>query len=340
MFIIVGADGKEYGPVSSGQVRAWITDGRANLQTKCRRANDTEWKTLADFPEFGADARGSAVEPAMPPAAAAVSAVSVAPAAPAVEATPGADPVALSGGAGSIAAGLMARAAPLDVFGCLARSFELWKANFLPLVGVTLLIMFVQLVVGFIPILGALSGFFLNGVFYGGLYYYYLGKLRGEPRELGDAFAGFSKAFVPLMLTTLLTSTLILAIMLPFLAPWFVIIFKAAFHSGGPPPVPSLAMIVGFLVAFIPLIYLSVSWGFAFLLVIDRGLGPWTAMEVSRRVVTRQWFRVFFVMFLGGFLAMLGLIGLLIGVFFTLPLAFGALVCAYEDLCNPPPKPD
>ena len=81
MFIIVGADGKEYGPVSSGQVRAWITDGRANLQTKCRRANETDWKTLADFPEFGADARGSTpAEPAAPPVvtAAGVPAVTVA----------------------------------------------------------------------------------------------------------------------------------------------------------------------------------------------------------------------------------------------------------------------
>ena len=74
---------------------------------------------------------------------------------------------------------------------------------------------------------------------------------------------------------------------------------------------------------------------FTFALIVDRGLGGWTAMEVSRRVITRQWFRVFFVGLLGGLLALLGVIGLLIGVFFTLPLAFGAVMYAYEDLCNP-----
>mgnify|MGYP000125427597 CR=1 FL=1 len=86
----------------------------------------------------------------------------------------------------------------------------------------------------------------------------------------------------------------------------------------------------------LPIIYLSVGWAFTFALVIDQGLSPWTAMEVSRRVISRQWFRVFFTVLLGGILAMLGLIGLFIGMFFTLPLAISALLYAYEDLCNPP----
>ena len=43
-----------------------------------------------------------------------------------------------------------------------------------------------------------------------------------------------------------------------------------------------------------------------------------------------------FVLLLGSFLALLGLLGLIIGVFFTLPLFFGAVLYAYEDLCRPP----
>jgi len=53
MFIVLGIDEKEYGPVSSGQVRAWIMDGRANLQTKAKLHDANEWKTLGDFAEFG-----------------------------------------------------------------------------------------------------------------------------------------------------------------------------------------------------------------------------------------------------------------------------------------------
>lgn len=320
MFTILGADGKEYGPVTAAKIHEWINGGRANLSTKAKRADEGVWKTLGEFAEFSA-----------PPAAAAP-----APAAagsPFTAATPAAAPAQPAGpvDAKVYAAELIARAAPLDIFGCLSRSFDLWKANFLPLVGVTFVVFLATGVLGMVPILGAIVNIVLSGVFYGGLYYYYLGKMRGEPREFGDAFAGFSKAFGPLALASLLTVALSMAAACVLIAPWVIGIMMTA-QQGQPNPL----LFLGIFVCALPIMYLSVSWTFTFALVIDQGLGPWTAMEVSRRVVTKQWFRVFFTILLGGILAMLGLIGLIIGVVFTLPLAIGALLYAYEDLCNPP----
>lgn len=52
MFTIIGGDGKEYGPATTAQIRAWITAGRANLDTKARGAGSEEWRRLGDFPEF------------------------------------------------------------------------------------------------------------------------------------------------------------------------------------------------------------------------------------------------------------------------------------------------
>lgn len=52
MFTILGADGKEYGPVATAKIHEWINGGRANLHTKARRTDESEWKTLGDFPEF------------------------------------------------------------------------------------------------------------------------------------------------------------------------------------------------------------------------------------------------------------------------------------------------
>jgi uncharacterized RDD family membrane protein YckC len=52
MFTILGADGKEYGPVAAGKIHEWIIGGRANGQTKAKRAGEDQWRTLADFPEF------------------------------------------------------------------------------------------------------------------------------------------------------------------------------------------------------------------------------------------------------------------------------------------------
>ncbi len=54
MYKIIGADGREYGPVTSEQLRQWITEGRANARTKVQPEGATEWKTLAEIPEFHA----------------------------------------------------------------------------------------------------------------------------------------------------------------------------------------------------------------------------------------------------------------------------------------------
>ena len=121
------------------------------------------------------------------------------------------------------------------------------------------------------------------------------------------------------------------------IGPLFLVFVKAALAGGHARP-DFTGLSFGFVfLGIIPLLYISIAWVFTFVLVIDKGLGPWTAMEVSRRVVTRQWFRVFITVFFGAILAMLGLIGLIIGVIFTLPLMIGATLFAYEDLFNPPP---
>ena len=53
MYKIVGADDKEYGPISLEQMRQWITEGRVNAQTRVLAAGATDWKTAAEFPELG-----------------------------------------------------------------------------------------------------------------------------------------------------------------------------------------------------------------------------------------------------------------------------------------------
>ena len=56
MYKIIGADGKEYGPVSADQLRQWLNEGRVNAQTKILAEGATEWKTLVEFPEFSSAA--------------------------------------------------------------------------------------------------------------------------------------------------------------------------------------------------------------------------------------------------------------------------------------------
>jgi hypothetical protein len=52
MYRIIGADGREYGPITADQLRQWIAEGRANAQTKVLPEGTTEWRTLGELPEF------------------------------------------------------------------------------------------------------------------------------------------------------------------------------------------------------------------------------------------------------------------------------------------------
>ena len=52
MYKIIGADGREYGPATAGQLRQWIAEGRANAQTPTLAPGALEWKPLGALPEF------------------------------------------------------------------------------------------------------------------------------------------------------------------------------------------------------------------------------------------------------------------------------------------------
>jgi hypothetical protein len=63
-YTIIGGDQKEYGSVTTDDLRKWITDGRLNAQSLAKEENDTEWRPLSAFPEFAA---ALAASPAPPP---------------------------------------------------------------------------------------------------------------------------------------------------------------------------------------------------------------------------------------------------------------------------------
>ena len=182
MYKIIGADGKEYGPVTTEQLRQWTREGRTSAQTKVQAEGSTEWKALGEFSEF-ADLLGSAgTGPVVPPVVGAV------------------DPEAL-------AAQILARDYTIDIGGCIGRGWELVKKDFWLLIGVS----FVGWLItagGCIPYLGPIIGLVVGGPMMGGVYALYLKKIRGQPATFGDAFIGFSTAFVPLMLTHLVSGLL------------------------------------------------------------------------------------------------------------------------------------
>jgi uncharacterized membrane protein len=297
MYKIIGADQKEYGPISAEQLRAWIAEGRANGQTLVWSEGASEWKPLAAFPEFADSLR--AMPSAAPPTAAGGTAVV---------------PVEV----------VLGRDYSLDIGNCITRSWELVRQHLGPMVGITFLVIVVigvinqlfgllsrpairamivehRVSIGGIAIIfvTSLLGTPVYAVLIAGLFKYYLKLIRREPAGIADAFSGFGPALGRLVLLGLATGFLSL---------------------------------IGYCLCILPGIYLTVSWMFAVPLVIDRGMGFWEAMEFSRKVVAKHWFLMFALQLLCGLLAMCGLIACCIGILVSLPFGFATLMYAYEDI--------
>lgn len=68
MYKIIGADQKEYGPISADQLRQWIGEGRINATTMAKAEGDTTWKPVASFPEFAAHFPSAPAAPPLPSA--------------------------------------------------------------------------------------------------------------------------------------------------------------------------------------------------------------------------------------------------------------------------------
>ena len=66
-YIIIGGDGKEYGPVSDVDVRQWIAEGRLAASSLAKAESDAEFRPLALFPEFAATFGVNAPAPSVPP---------------------------------------------------------------------------------------------------------------------------------------------------------------------------------------------------------------------------------------------------------------------------------
>lgn len=62
MYKIIGADLKEYGPITGDQLRQWISEGRVNGDTKVQPEGSTDWKRMSELAEFR-----SALPSASPP---------------------------------------------------------------------------------------------------------------------------------------------------------------------------------------------------------------------------------------------------------------------------------
>ncbi|MBE9117879.1 hypothetical protein IQ249_18435 [Lusitaniella coriacea LEGE 07157] len=96
--------------------------------------------------------------------------------------------------------------------------------------------------------------------------------------------------------------------------------------------VSAILIIIGFIFCLVPGIYLAIGYSFMIPLVIDRNLNFWDAMEASRKIVTKQWFSIFAFLIVIGLINTAGALVFGVGLLVTIPLTYGAMVAAYDDI--------
>lgn len=83
--------------------------------------------------------------------------------------------------------------------------------------------------------------------------------------------------------------------------------------------------VIGFIFLLLPGIYLSIAYIFTLPLIADKGMDVWEAMELSRKAVTKHWFKVFGLFLLLSIIMALGALALGIGLIWAVPLLFVTL---------------
>ena len=215
--------------------------------------------------------------------------------------------------ADALARAILAKDYQLSIRSCVRRGWKLVTGEFWPFVGITALFMALFGLAGSIggstvlhesdggssvEVMSAVA-MLVFGPLWGGLLVYYLKKIRREPATVEIAFSGFSPRFLHL----------------------FLVGFAATLLIG-----------IGFFCLVLPGIYLSVAWIFALPIVADKGIDFWSAMELSRKVVNRHWFKLFGFLLMLWLLTFAGVLALLVGALVMFPVALGALMYAYEDI--------
>ncbi len=196
---------------------------------------------------------------------------------------------------------IIARGVDFDIQKTIERGFDIFKQNPLMHMGFTLLIMGLQFLFTFY-----LEDFaFINTIFLSPplLVGFYLVANRVTQREFVDFpnfFDGF-KYWVPVVLINLISSIL---------------------------------TVLGILLFVIPGIYLGVSYMFCLLFGIFGGFEFWTSMELSRRLVTRNWVKFFLLVLVFVLINALGILALGVGILISLPVTYLSIYGLFEELTH------
>ncbi len=186
------------------------------------------------------------------------------------------------------------------------RGWEIFEEYTWGFIGFSIITILFSTIVSQVPALlgskedwvGDIFDFILTPIFYAGICIVALQIAKNKPQHFTDFFRGFNK---------------------------FLQIFLVNF-------VGTIFILTGSLFLLIPGIYLAVAYTFSVLFVIEKKLNFWSALEASRKLITKKWFSFLGFVILLCLFNLFGFLVLGIGIFLTIPLTSCIIVAAFEDI--------
>ncbi len=314
------AGGAQLGPVDDAQLDRLIAAGVVTGDTLVWHAGLDGWKPLREV-------RGAALFAATAPPPGGTAGFAAAPARPRPDLE--AEFARTSG----------RRLSPMAA---ISRGMSLVFAKPGPTIGISALIIAMMIGAGLVPCVGSIVQIVVTGPLTAAWYGYFLRHIRGQSASMDDVFSVFSS---PDLLHMIGVHLVVTAISVVLIVPFVAIVFftmigtvaatAAAANGDAAPFVMGPLALLPFL-ALLPviavLIYLTMAFMFAPVLVLDRGLAFWPAMRLSMRVVNRQLLPMVGLVLLAWLIGLAGLLALCLGILVAMPVIVASYAFAYEDL--------
>ncbi len=228
---------------------------------------------------------------------------------------------------------------------CLKGGHELVKSQYWLLVGICAVGM---IIASMVP-LGILMGPMMCGI-----YLTLFKQRRGQRIEFGDLFKGFDY-FGESLIAALLHMLPLFLILVPTYIIFYISMFAMIAAQGGGEPDPGILLgFFGFwglilIVMFVVIMLISVAFTFAYPLIVDRRLRGIDAVKLSLKAAMANFWGLLGLMVLSGLLGFAGVLLCYVGAFLVMPITFGAIAVAYEQVFGlsegagqpnlPPPPP-
>lgn len=226
----------------------------------------------------------------------------------------------------------------VDPVACIKAGWELVKPQYWLFVGMS----FIGYFIGSAVPLGILMGPMMCGI-----YLTCFKVRRGEPIEFGTLFKGFD-FFGPSLVATLIHAVPIIVIVVPTYIFFYVsLLVSMAAQGNEPNPAAFVGLMATYslmiLVIVLLIMVISIGFTFAYPLIVDRRLQGWDAVKLSFKAAMANFWRLLGMMLLVGLLSFAGLLLCGVGMYLVLPISYGTIATAYEQvfgLANTPVGPD